>query len=174
MSKPSIVETERLQLREITLDDAPFILGMLNDPDWLRFIGDRGVRTLAQARAYILRGPIAMYARYGYGLWLAARKSDLQPIGLCGLLRRDGLDDADLGFAVLPAFRNQGYTLEASAATLRYAREVLRLRKVAGITSIDNQASARVLERLGFMFERTLRLPGDDEELKLFAIEWQS
>jgi RimJ/RimL family protein N-acetyltransferase len=173
MSK-SIVETERLQLREITLDDAPFILALVNDPDWLRFIGDRGVRTEEQARTYILRGPIAMYARYGYGLWLARRKSDSQSIGLCGLIRRDGLDDADLGFAVLPPFRNQGYTSEASAATLRYAREVVALRRVVAITSIDNLASARVLERLGMKLERTLRLPGDDEVLKLFAIEWQS
>jgi ribosomal-protein-alanine N-acetyltransferase len=170
----SIFETERLRLREIALEDAPFILALLNDPDWLRFIGDRGVRTLAQAREYILRGPIAMYARYGYGLWLAVRKSDQQSIGVCGLLRRDGLADADLGFAVLPAFRSQGYTAEASAATLRYAREVVGLRRVAAITSIDNRVSAKVLERLGLKFESTLRLPGDDEELRLFVIEWQA
>jgi RimJ/RimL family protein N-acetyltransferase len=169
-----IFETERLLLREITLEDAPFILALVNDPDWLRFIGDRGVRSLEQAREYILRGPIAMYAQYGYGLWLATRKSDLQSVGLCGLLRRAGLADADLGFAVLPAFRSQGYTSEASAATLRYARRVVGLQRVAAITSTDNHASARVLERLGLKFEHMLRLPDDEEELKLFAIEWQS
>lgn len=167
-----IVETERLVLRELTLSDAPFIIALLNDPDWLHFIGDRGVRTLAQAREYIARIQVN-YAQYGYGLWLVERRSDSEAMGMCGLIRREGLEHVDLGFAFLPTFRGQGYTGEAAAGTLKYAREVAGLRKLVAITSLDNHASIRVLERLGMRFKNTLRLPGDSEDLKLFAVEWQ-
>jgi RimJ/RimL family protein N-acetyltransferase len=168
----AILETERLLLRELTLADAPFIVALLNDPDWVRFIGDRGVRTLEQARHYIDPGLHAMYEKYGYGLWLVARRKDSVAMGMCGLIKREGLDDVDLGFATLPAFRGQGYTSEATAGTLRYARDVAGLRRLVAITTLDNHASIAVLERLGMRFETTLHLPNDPEELKLFAINW--
>jgi ribosomal-protein-alanine N-acetyltransferase len=168
----AVLETERLVLRKLTVGDAAFIVALLNDPDWIRFIGDRGVRTLPQARHYIDPGLHAMYAKYGYGLWLVERRSDSKAMGMCGLMRREGLDHVDLGFASLPAFRGQGYTSEAAAATLKYAREVARLRRLVAITALDNHASIRVLERLGMRFESTLHLPNDREELKLFAIDW--
>lgn len=165
----TILETDRLSLRRLTLDDAAFILELLNDPDWLRFIGDRHVHSLDEARAYLQNGPLAMYDRSGFGLYAVTLKGHESPIGMCGLIKREGLDDVDLGFAFLPPYRAQGYAYEAAAAMLAYGRREFGLKRIVAITSLDNEKSIRLLERLGFVFEKTTRLPGDDEELKLFA-----
>ena len=164
-----ILETERLVLRRLTTDDAPFIVRLLNDPAWLRFIGDKSVRTLDEAREYLRRGPIAMYAREGFGLLLTALKDRDVPIGLCGLIRRDGLRDVDIGFAFLPAFRGQGYARESAAIVMSHARATLGLDRIVAIASLDNDDCARLLARLGFNRERLVRLPGDTEDLQLFA-----
>src|SRR5688572_24048547 len=120
-----VLETERLQLRYLSADDAPFIVELLNDPDWLQFIGDKSVRTLGDARAYLRDGPIAMYPREGFGLYLVVLRAQAKPIGLCGLIRRSGLADVDIGFAFLPAFRGSGYALESAAAVLAHGRDNL-------------------------------------------------
>jgi len=161
------LDTPRLCLRELTHSDAPFILTLLNDPGWLSFIGDRQVRTLDAARDYIDRAVMAMYERVGHGLWLVTRKPDDEPLGICGLIARDGLADVDLGYALLEAHRGRGYAYEAACASLRYAREVLGLERIVAITRSDNLASRRLLSRLGMTFETTLRL--DAEELALFG-----
>lgn len=165
----TMLETERLTLRELTLLDAPFILALLNDPDWLRFIGDRQVRTLEQARDYIFRGPMAMYERCGHGLWLVVRRADDAPLGLCGLIARASLPDVDIGFALLAEHRGHGYAYEAAQACLRYAQDTLGLERIVAITTLDNSESAGLLTRLGMAFETTLRLPPDEAELRLFA-----
>ena len=172
MATPSgtVFETERLTLRQFLLDDAAFILELVNDPDWLRFIGDRNVRTLADARNYLQNGPLAMYARSGFGLYAVVLKSNAAPIGMCGLIKREGLDDVDVGFAFLPRYRAQGYAYEAAAATLAFGRHEFGLQRIAAITSQDNERSIQLLQKLGFTFERLIQLPNDDEELKLFAV----
>ena len=162
-----VTETPRLILRRATLTDAPFILELLNDPDWLRYIGDKGVRNLDDARKYIENGPLAMYARYGFGLFVTELKDGGTPIGLCGLLKRDTLDDVDIGFAFLPAYRARGFAYEAAAAALAWGRRECGLERVLAITSLDNHASGKLLERLGLHFERTIQFSG--EELKLFS-----
>jgi RimJ/RimL family protein N-acetyltransferase len=164
-----ILETDRLNLRMLSVEDDAFILELVNDPLWLRFIGDRGVRTLEDARDYILRGPVAMYERVGFGLYLVEHKSDGVPLGICGLIKRDGLEDVDIGFAFLPEFRAQGYAYESAAAVLAYGRSVLGLKRIVAITSPDNEQSARLLEKLGFTFEKMIRLPHDSDAVKLFA-----
>ncbi len=166
-----ILETDRLILRRLLVDDAGFIVELLNDPSWLRFIGDKGVRTLADARAYILRGPIDMYARMGFGLYLTELKTDGAPIGLCGLIKRDSLEDADIGFAFLPRHWGQGYASEAASAVLAYGRNVLGLTRVVAITSPDNDASTRLLAKLGLKFERVLNLGDGGDEVLLHAVE---
>lgn len=166
-----VIETERLVLRQLTVDDAPFILGLLNEPSFIRFIADRGVRTLEAAREYIHSGPMASYARHGFGLYLTMLNETNEPLGLCGLVRRDGLDDVDLGYAFMPAYWGKGYASEAAAAVLDYARRALGLTRLVAIVSVDNDRSINLLKRLGFQFERLIRLPGDDEEIKLFAWE---
>ena len=164
-----VLEAERLILRQLSVDDDAFILELVNDPLWLRFIGDRGVRTLDDARDYILKGPVAMYERVGFGLYLVERKSDGVALGICGLIKRDTLDDVDLGFAFLPEYRAQGYAYESAAAVLTYGRSALGLKRIVAITSPDNERSARLLEKLGFNFEKLIRLPNDNEPVKLFA-----
>ena len=165
-----VLETERLNLRRLTIDDGTFILVLVNDPDWLRFIGDRGVRTLEDARTYLLNGPLAMYARTGFALYAVELKSDGTPIGLCGLIQREGLDDVDIGFAYLPQFRAHGYAYEATSALLAYGRREFGLRRIVAITSPDNERSIQLLEKLGFVFEKMIRLPNDSDEVKLFAL----
>ena len=153
----------------MTPGDAEFILELLNDPDWLRFIGDRGVRTLEDSLAYIRNGPMEMYERLGIGLCLVELKDGGVPAGICGLLKRDSLDDVDLGFAFLPAFRGKGLAYEAAAAAMAYGRDVVGLDRIVAITSRDNDRSVRLLEKLGMRFERMIRLPNDRGEVRLFA-----
>ncbi len=164
-----VLETERLVVRHLTVDDAAFILELVNDPDWIRFIGDRGVHSLEDACRYLASGPVAMYERLGFGLYAVELRSDSTPIGLCGLIKREGLVDVDLGFAYLPQYRSQGYAYEAAAAVVTYGRQVFDLKRIVAITSLDNERSMRLLEKLGFVFEQTIKLPNADEELNLFA-----
>ena len=166
-----VLETERLTLRLLHAGDAPFIVELLNDPAWLEHIGDKGVRTLDDARKYLETGPLAMYARLGFGLYLVERKGEGERIGLCGLLKRDSLDHVDLGFAFLPRFRGMGLAFEAAAGTLNYARAELGLSRLVAITSQGNVSSARLLEKLGFRFERNVRTDTSGEELRLYEVE---
>ena len=163
------IETERLVLRRMSPgDDAEFIVRLLNEPSFLRFIGDRGVRTLDDARAYIENGPIASYARHGFGLYVATL-ADGTPIGSVGLLKRDALDDVDIGFALLPAFWGRGYALEAAGAVVEHARRDCGLTRLAAVVDPTNAASIRVLRAIGMTRERSVRLHDDDIELDLYA-----
>src|ERR1044071_1099016 len=152
-----ILETDRLILRWLSADDAEFILGLLNEPSWLRFIGDRGVRTIEAARDYILKGPVEMYARLGFGVYAVELKEGGIPIGTCGLIKRDSLDDVDIGYSLLPQYWSKGYAFEAASAVMEYAKDVLGLKRIVAITTTDNHSSARLLEKLGLRFERMVR-----------------
>lgn len=164
-----VLETDRLILRWLTLDDTAFILELLNEPSWIRFIGDKGVRTLEDAKNYILSGPMKMYSQLGFGLFLVERKEGSTPIGMCGLIKRDSLDNVDIGFAFLSRYQTQGYGFESASAALKYGHEQLDLKRILSITSLDNHASSRLLEKIGMKYEGTITL--DAEELKLFASE---
>lgn len=166
-----ILETERLLLRQFSTHDAAFILELLNEPSFIQNIGDRGVRTLADANSYISNGPVASYAKNGFGLYLVALKETSESIGMCGLIKRAGLDDVDVGYAFLPRFWSKGYAMEAARAVKEYAKDVVGLRRIVAITDPANEASIRVLEKLGFRYEKMVRLSADDIDLKLFGIE---
>ena len=166
----NVIETERLTLRLLTSDDASFILELLNDPAWLRFVGDRDVSTVEDAGRYILTGPVAMYERLGFGLCMMERKSDRVPMEICGLIKRDGLADIDIGFAFLPPFRGCGYGYEAALATMAYGKGTLRLKRIVGITSPDNLSSITLLEKIGLKYECMVRFPKSDVDTMLF--EW--
>ena len=166
----TVLETERLILRRLTDDDAPFVLALLNEPSFLRYIGDKKVRNLEDARQYMLTGPFATYERYGFGLCLVQLKESNTPIGMCGLVKREELPEPDIGFALLPDFRNKGFAFEAAAAVLQDARDRLRLKRILAITTLDNEASINLLDRLGFRCERVIKLSPDGVELKLFRL----
>jgi RimJ/RimL family protein N-acetyltransferase len=164
--------TERLTLREFSTADAPFVLEILNDPAFLANIGDRAVRTLEDAAGYVCSGPAVSYQRNGFGLYVVETRADGASIGMCGLVRRDALPDVDIGFAFLPAFRAQGYALEAARAVLEEARCRIGLRRLVAIVKPGNAASARLLLKLGMRLEGTVRLPHDPAELEYYAIDW--
>lgn len=164
-----VLETERLVLRRLTPDDAPFILELLNEPSFLRFIGDRGVRDLDGAREYIRKGPEDSYQRHGFGLFLAELKNDGAPVGICGLLKRDVLEDVDIGFAFSPRYWGRGYAIESARAVLDYGRRSFGLSRIVAVSNPDNASSHRVLEKLGMKYERMVQLGDDDIEIKLFA-----
>ena len=163
------LQTERLILRELDVDDAAFMLALLNDADFLRNIGDRGVHTVEQAREYIIAGAIASYRQHGFGLWAVRLVADPACIGICGLIRRPTLDDVDIGYAFLPEWRGQGYALEASRACMELGRQRFGLCRIVAITSLDNPSSAHLLEKIGFRFERLIGASGDAGELRLFG-----
>jgi RimJ/RimL family protein N-acetyltransferase len=166
-----ILETERLILRELKNGDAEFILKLLNEPSFVRNIGDKGVRTEVDALHYIQTVPIASYERFGFGLYLVELKDPGVSIGICGLIKRDSLENVDIGFAFLPSFWSKGYAFEAASAVMVYGRDILGISRIVAITSPDNSESIRVLEKLGLRFERTIRLSEGESELKLFAPE---
>jgi RimJ/RimL family protein N-acetyltransferase len=166
-----VLETDRLVLRRLELSDAAFILELLNDPSFLRFIGDKGVRSLEDACEYLRTGPIASYERFGFGLYLTERREDGVPMGICGLLKRDSLNDVDVGFAFLPRYWAKGYAFESASAVLAHGRTAFGLGRIVAITSSDNTASMCLLEKLGLKFESMVRLSEDRPEVRLFAWE---
>jgi RimJ/RimL family protein N-acetyltransferase len=165
------VDTERLALRQFTTEDAGFILGLLNEPSFLRFIGDKGVRTLDDARGYLLKGPIDSYARNGFGLCLVSLKQDGTPIGMCGLVKRETLEHPDIGFAFLPAYWSRGYAVEAASAVLAWARGAFGLPRILAVVQEDNASSIRLLQRLGLTRQCMLRMPPDNHEVLLFGCD---
>jgi RimJ/RimL family protein N-acetyltransferase len=164
-----VLETNRLSLREFTAADSDFIVQLLNTPGWLRFIGDRNVKTSEDALRYLENGPIRSYRENGFGLYLVALKETGIAVGMCGLIKREGLESVDIGFAFLPLFSGQGLAVEIAQATLAYAKNVLHLEKVLAITDPRNERSIRLLEKLGLKFEKWVVLPGQQEELLLFS-----
>lgn len=182
-----ILETERTILREIVETDAEFILDLLNQPSFIKYIGDRNVRSVKEASEFIKNRYRKSYRDFGYGLYVVELKAEFSqseirnppseientPIGICGFVKRDSLPDADIGFAFLPQFCGKGYALESANAVMKYGRDVLGLRRVLAITSQDNESSGKLLEKIGFKFESLIKMPHDYEELKLFSSDAQ-
>jgi len=164
-----ILETERLILRQMNIDDDKFIFELVNEPAFIRNIGDKGVRTLEDARNYILTGPAASYAKLGFGLYVVELAETGSAIGICGLLKRDALEDVDIGFAFLEKFWGRGFAYESAAAVMEYGRHVLGIKRIVAITSPDNEGSIRVLGKLGLQFDKMIRMPGSDEDTRLFV-----
>jgi RimJ/RimL family protein N-acetyltransferase len=166
----TVLETERLVLRECEEADAPFVLELLNSPGFLENIGDRGVRTEDEARAYIVERVIGSYQQHGFGMWLTIQKLDNTAVGLAGLVKREGLDVPDVGYAFAPRVWGQGYAQEAAAAVLAHAQGPMGIPKLAAITTLENFASMAVLRKIGFVYQGTIELPGIDRESTHFTV----
>ena len=167
-----ILETERLILREFSEDDAEFILELLNDPSFIHNIGDRKIRSLDGAKVYIRNGPVASYTQHGFGLYLVELKETGESIGMCGLIRRETLENVDIGYAFLPRFWSRGYAVESAKAVRDYARDAVGVKRLLGITNPDNFPSIGVLEKLGMKFQKMIKLADEDIELSLFAVDF--
>ena len=166
-----VLETNRLTLRWLNVGDANFILQLLNEPSWIQYIGQKNVRSLEDAKAYIQGGPVAMYTQYGFGLFLVELQNPQVSIGLCGLLKRESLEDVDLGFAFLPKYWGKGYAMESASAVLTYGKIKHKLTRIVAITLNNNHSSIKLLNKLGFEFEDTRPLADIKEELDLYAVE---
>ena len=166
----ALFETERLIIQQFTLNDAPFILELLNSESWIKYIGDRKIRTIEDAEKYLLNGPIKNYSAIGFGLSLVKTKKENISIGMCGLIKRDTLKDVDIGFAFFPQYEGKGYGFESASAVMKNAKDVLKLNRVVAITVNYNHSSIKLLERLGMILEGNIYMPGDTEELMLFGI----
>ena len=161
-----ILETKRLRLRKFTLNDSLFIIELLNSPEWIEFIGDKNVRTETQAIEYLQNGPFKSYAQNGYGLSLVETKDGL-PVGMCGIIKRESLENPDIGFAFLKEFTGKGYAYEMASATLSYAMNELKISKISAITLPHNTRSVRLLERIGMKLIKSFTSQ-DGKELLLF------
>ncbi len=164
-----IIETERLFLREFTLDDAAFIIELVNTQGWIKYIGDRNIKTEEQAKEYLQNGPLKSYAENGFGLSMVEMKNNRTAIGMCGILKRDNLEGPDIGFAFLPEFTGKGFAFEIANATMIFARDNLKLSTILAITVPGNKPSIKLLGKLGLKFARTFNFPNDKEELMLFS-----
>lgn len=164
-----VIETSRLYLKAAALDDAAFILKLLNTPKWLRFIGDRDVNTVSEAKAYIRNRMLPAMETNGFGNYVLIRKEDGAKMGTCGLYTREGLEGVDIGFAMLPEFEGKGFMYEAALKLKELALTDFKLTKLNGITLPENTASRNLLEKLGLKLERTIRLPNDPDDLLLYS-----
>lgn len=143
---------------------------MVNDPDWIKYIGDRNVKNIEDAEKYISERIIKSYNQYGFGLYLVIEKLSGANTGICGLLKRDYLDDPDVGFAFLPQFRGKGYTFESASAIIKYGIDNFGMNKLSAIIKWNNERSITVLMKLGFKFTQNIKLPDEDEEVNLFEL----
>jgi RimJ/RimL family protein N-acetyltransferase len=164
-----MLETSRLTLCRLALNDCPFIIDLLNTPGWLQFIGDRNVHNEEQAQVYLTKGPIKSYKEFGFGLMKVSLTETNQSIGMCGLLKREALPYPDLGFAFLPQFNGQGFALEAAKTIVQHAREELSIQTILAITLPINTRSIQLLEKLKFQYERDFSLPGNAEKLCVYS-----
>jgi [ribosomal protein S5]-alanine N-acetyltransferase len=165
----ALLITDRLLIRKFTLEDASFILELLNDPDWLTYIGNRNIHNLEDAMNYIVNAPLTSYSKYGFGPYLVALKENNLPIGMSCLIKRDTLKNVDIGYAFLKEYRDKGYALEAVSATQKYAHEHLNTGPLFAITSVENESSMKLLKKLGFRFDKKIILSGETEEVLLFT-----
>jgi RimJ/RimL family protein N-acetyltransferase len=166
-----ILETNRLILREVSADDAEFMLDLLNQPSFIKYIGDRNVRTIAESKEFIESRYIKSYRDNSFGLYAVELKNSGAVVGICGFVKRDTLPDPDIGFAFLPQFCGQGFAVESAEGSMKYGEEILGFTKVLAITTPDNESSGKLLLKIGFKFAELVKMPHDDEELKLFSWE---
>jgi RimJ/RimL family protein N-acetyltransferase len=167
----SVIETSRLSLREVSVADAEFIFTLMTGQAYLQFIGDRGIRTVKDAEEYIRGKFVPSYRKFGYGSYLVELKPAARPIGVCGFVRRDSLDHPDIGFAFVREYWGHGFAYEAAGAVLDYGFEQLGMRVVLGITSPENHASIRLLEKLGLRYQKMFRVPPKNHDSMLFSVE---
>jgi RimJ/RimL family protein N-acetyltransferase len=165
----NILQTERLTLREITSDDAEFMFKLMNDPSWLRFIGDRNITSIKASEDYISNKLRLSYTTFGFGFYLTSLKENDTPIGICGLVKRPYMEHVDVGFAFMPEYRSKGFGYESTAAILEYAKDVLGINYIVAITDLDNVHSIKLLEKLGLEFEKIIKLDGNEKECRLFV-----
>jgi len=163
-----ILETERLKISELSIEDAPFFYDLVNDPAWIKYIGDRDVKTIADAKNYLSTKIIPSYKKNGFGFYLVSTKVENLPIGISGLIDRDGLEHVDVGYALLPNFRGEGYAFEATSAILDFAKNTLQIDPIIAITNLDNTKSCQLLERLGLKFDKIIQLEDDPEKCRLY------
>jgi RimJ/RimL family protein N-acetyltransferase len=165
-----VIETARLFIRKLAAGDEPFLLELLNEPSFIHNIGDRRVRNEKDAADYLQKGPGASYEKHGFGLFLVTVKDTGAAIGICGLLKRDALEDVDIGFAYLERYWGSGYAIEAAQAVMEFGLKTVGLTRIVAITAPHNEASIRLLEKLGMTFEGMFQLPGANGATKLFGV----
>ena len=165
----TVLETDRLLLTRLSYDHCAFVVELVNEPSFKRFIGDKNVQSLEDARRYLSEGPVGLYERFGYGMFLVTVKDSGTPAGICGLLKREGFDDPDLGFAFLKRFRKHGYAIESARSVLEHGVNDLGLKRIIAMADPDNEPSVSLLQKLGFAYERKVRMPEDDFDINLYA-----
>ena len=162
------LKTERLEIVELTETDADFIFQLMNDSDWIKNIGDRGINTVQDAKRYIIDKLVPAYTEYGFGFHLVKHKSDQKPLGICGIIKRSFLDHADIGFAFLPEYRGKGFAFEACTAIYQFAQQKQAFGQIAAITIPSNTPSIRLLEKMGFTYDKMIEWPDDGEKLMYY------
>lgn len=163
-----LISSNRLHLSEFSLKDASFFFELVNDPDWIKYIGDRNIKTISDSENYLKDKIIPSYKQFGFGFYVVRLKESNLPIGMCGLIKRDWMSYVEIGYAFLNKHRSKGYAIEASIATKKYAKEEIGISKIAALTDVDNEKSGNLLNRLGLEFERLISYPGEQKKCKLY------
>ena len=163
-----LLETARLRLRDMSLEDATFLHELMNEPEFITNVADRGIRSTSDAETYIAKKILPSYARHGFGFYTVELKETRASVGICGLIKRDSLEDVDIGFATLRRYSGKGYTYEAAAALFIYGHEAFGLERIIGLTSPANTVSIHLLQKLGLKYERMVQLPEFERPSMLF------
>lgn len=163
-----VLESERLYLEEFTINDASFFHELVNDPDWIKYIGDRNIKSIKDAEDYLTNKIIPSYQEFGFGFYIVRIKESKLPIGMCGLIKRQWMNYVDIGYAFLSEFRGKGYAIESSFATKKYAKEQLGIHQLAAITDVNNERSGNLLKKLGFEYNRLITYPGEESKCRLY------
>jgi ribosomal-protein-alanine N-acetyltransferase len=165
----TVLQTERLVLSRLSYADCEFIVELVNEPSFKRYIGDKKVRSHEDAQEYLRNGPVGSYERHGFGMFLVRDKSDNTPMGMCGLVKREKFDAPDVGFAFLQRFWANGYALESAIAVLEYGKNILQLPRIIAMVDSDNEASIRLVEKLGMTFASMVRMPGESQDINMYT-----
>jgi RimJ/RimL family protein N-acetyltransferase len=165
----NVLATPRLMLRTARLGDAALFLALVTDPDFIAYVGDRGIESLRAARTALRDGPIRMQAELGHSVYVVERRDGVA-LGMCGLIRRDGLDGVDIGYAFLPAARGQGYAREAAQAVVDYAKDGLGLPRLLAVVDPKNHKSVSLLQNIGLQFDKIVHLFPHDPAVHLYVI----
>lgn len=158
------LESKRLLIRDTFVSDAPFYFELFNDPDWIKFISDKNLKSVEETEVYLKDILFKNSKTGGLGFFTVILKETGEPIGTSTALQREKLDYIDIGYGFLPKGRGKGYAIEATKLIIQYVREKFNQKKVYAFTVPENEKSQNLLKKLNFKYVGLQPIFGEEED----------